>query len=331
MNKINFSENIFFDEDIKKIKKELYQKNFYKKKYSIYFQLKFIEKFLNELSKLLGKKFKKYNFYIYSSNNVNELPHSVNINHSKKILIFISNETNYIPFNLEKYFFCIFKCYLPYEPKNSKIFSFPLNIISDVKRNKVIPINKRPIDIFFCGNLNSNRLNLYNALSSNSKIFSKITNKFFYSILVRTGLKQKFLSRNMNIAVNGNNYIKFTNGFNGEGGGLNYNEYFRLLNNSKVILCPRGYISPETFRHYEAIKSGSVVITEKLPKTYFYKNAPYIEINNWKDGIIKAEKLILNLVKLKNIQKRNNLYYKQIMSEKSVAKYAYKLIKSIEK
>ena len=188
-----------------------------------------------------------------------------------------------------------------------------------------------PIDIFFCGNLNSNRLSLYHALSSNAKIFSKISNNFLYSFLIRLGLKKKFTSRNMSIGANGNNYIKFTNGFNGEGGGLNYNEYFRLLNNSKVILCPRGYISPETFRHYEAIKSGSVVISEKLPKTYFYKNAPYIEINNWKDGIAKAEKLILNLVKLKNIQKRNNLYYRQIMSEKSVAKYVYKLIKSIDK
>lgn len=135
----------------------------------------------------------------------------------------------------------------------------------------------------------------------------------------------------MSIGVNGNNYIKFTSGFNGQGGGLNYNEYIKLLTNSKIILCPKGYLSSETFRHYEAIKSGSIVITERLPKTYFYKNAPYIEVNNWKDGLLKAEELISSSVKLKYLQKKNSLFYKKFLSENSVAKYAYKVIKSFNK
>lgn len=331
MNKIYLSNNVFFDHDIKKNKNYLYKKKNYQKNYSIFFQLKFVEKFLDQLAKIMGKNFQNYNFYIYTSNDKDELPKSAAIDHPKKILIFISNESNYIPFNLENFFFCIFKCYLPYEPKNSKIFSFPLNIFSENSQKKLIPLDKRQIDIFFCGNLNSNRLSLYHALSSNAKIFSKISNKFLYSFLIRLGLKKKFTSRNMSIGVNGNNYIKFTDGFNGQGGGLSYNEYFKLLSNSKIVLCPRGYISSETFRHYEAIKSGSIIITEKLPKTYFYKNSRFIEINNWKEGLVKAEKLILNLAKLNSMQKINNSYYKNFLSEKSVAKYAYKVIKSISK
>lgn len=329
MNQINFFNNVFFDEDIKKENSEIYKKKSYEKNFLIFYHIKFIEKFLNELSILLGKKFNDYFFYIYT-NNKNELPKSITINHPKKILILISNEMKYIPFDLEKYFFCIFKSSLPYEIRKSKIFPFPLNTISNLYLKKIIPIKKRKFDIFFCGNLNKYRLDLYHALSSNAKIFSKISNKLFYTFLVGLGFKKRFVQRNMSVGVNGKNFIKFTIGLNGEGDGLPYDEYLRLLNDSKVALCPTGYMSTETFRHYEAIKSGCVIISNKLPDTYIFRKAPFVKINNWKEGLMKAEKLIMNTERLEDLQRKSILYHKTNLSEKFMAEYVLKKIRILE-
>ena len=211
MEKIIFFKNVFFDEDINKKKKELYKKINYKKTESIFFQINFINNFLFNLSNIIGKDFKYYNFYIYRSNNIYELPKSLKINHPKKILIYISNETDYIPTNLEKHFFCIFKCYLPYQLKKSNIFPFPLNIIPDISIKKIIPIEKRKIDIFFIGNLNRNRLDFFRAFYSDFKIFSKFSYKLIYSFLTRTGLIKKLINKDLSNKINGNKDDKATN------------------------------------------------------------------------------------------------------------------------
>ena len=64
MEKIIFFKNVFFDEDVEKKKKELYEKKNYKKTESFFFQINFINKFLSHLSNIMGKDFKCYNFYI---------------------------------------------------------------------------------------------------------------------------------------------------------------------------------------------------------------------------------------------------------------------------
>ena len=328
MEKIIFFKNVFFDEDLKKKKKKLYEKKNYKKIESFFFQINFINKFLLNLSIIMGKNFKYYNFYIYTSNNIYELPKSIKINHPKKILIYISNETDYIPSNMEKHFFCIFKCYLPYQLKKSNIFSFPINIIPDISIKKIIPIDKRKIDIFFIGNLNRSRLDFFRAFYSDFKIFSKFSYKFIYSFLARTGLIKKLINKDLSNKINGNNFIKFTNGFNT---GIQYDKYLKLLNNSKVVLCPKGFMSSETFRHFEAIRAGSVVVTEKLPNTYFYKKFPFVRINNWTVGLRKIEKLILDVNRLKKIQKKNRVFYDNNLSEAGTAKYVFKILKVLER
>jgi hypothetical protein len=328
MEKIIFFKNVFFDEDVEKKKKELYEKKNYKKTESFFFQINFINKFLSHLSNIMGKDFKCYNFYIYRSNNIYESPNSIKINHSKKILIYISNETDYIPSNIEKHFLCIFKCYLPYQLKKSNIFSFPLNIIPDISIEKIIPIEKRKIDIFFIGNLNRNRLDFFRAFYSASKIFLKFPYKFIYSFLTRTSFIKRLIDKDLSNKINGNNFIKFTNGFNA---GIQYDKYLKLLNNSKVVLCPKGFMSSETFRHFEAIRAGSVVITEKLPNTYFYKKFPCISINNWAVGLKKAEKLILDVNRLKKLQKKNRVFYDKNLSEAGTAKYVFNILKVLER
>ncbi len=56
-----------------------------------------------------------------------------------------------------------------------------------------------------------------------------------------------------------NKYINVTGGFSQ---GLEHREYFELMSRSKVVLAPRGNISPDSFRLYEALECGAVPIAE---------------------------------------------------------------------
>ena len=58
--------------------------------------------------------------------------------------------------------------------------------------------------------------------------------------------------------------------------------YFEVLANTQVCVAPRG-TAHETFRVYEALKLGCVVIADRLPRRPFYENSPIIEVSDWRD------------------------------------------------
>jgi Exostosin family len=57
-------------------------------------------------------------------------------------------------------------------------------------------------------------------------------------------------------------------------------EYTELLAQTRVCLVPRGH-SPETFRFFEALRSGCVVVSESLPDHWFYRRAPIVKVSRW--------------------------------------------------
>ena len=69
-------------------------------------------------------------------------------------------------------------------------------------------------------------------------------------------------------------------------------EYMKEMANSKICLAPRG-TSFETFRHYEAASVGCVLVSDRLPPTWFYRNAPLVFVRDWRkldqvlDGLLK--------------------------------------------
>lgn len=81
----------------------------------------------------------------------------------------------------------------------------------------------------------------------------------------------------------------------GFGQGLAYPEYFRLLTESKVVPCPGGPATPDTFRFYEALEAGCVPIVDiqsgqgdyggvYWEKVFgIYRNIPFPLIENWND------------------------------------------------
>ena len=56
--------------------------------------------------------------------------------------------------------------------------------------------------------------------------------------------------------------------------------YSLALMNAKVCLAPRG-TSVETFRFFEGMRAGCVVVGDGLPNHWFYEGAPMVRVDRW--------------------------------------------------
>ncbi|HTZ88894.1 MAG TPA: hypothetical protein VMA71_01060 [Alloacidobacterium sp.] len=61
-----------------------------------------------------------------------------------------------------------------------------------------------------------------------------------------------------------------------------FNTYSQKMMNSRICLAPRGSMA-ETFRLYEGLRAGCLVIANRLPDEPFLHGAPVIQIDNWKE------------------------------------------------
>lgn len=66
--------------------------------------------------------------------------------------------------------------------------------------------------------------------------------------------------------------------------GLEYSEYMDYMCRAKVVPCPAGYVSPDSFRLYEALEAGCIPIVEnKAFWTMLFGEVPFPVIENWDD------------------------------------------------
>jgi hypothetical protein len=71
--------------------------------------------------------------------------------------------------------------------------------------------------------------------------------------------------------------------------GLDHEEYCRLMSKSKIVLCPNGNISPDSFRLYETLEAGGIPIVESEFFNKMFKNVPFPIVGNslqWRDAIV---------------------------------------------
>jgi hypothetical protein len=57
-------------------------------------------------------------------------------------------------------------------------------------------------------------------------------------------------------------------------------DYSAALMNSRIAPCPRG-MSLETYRYFEALAAGCIVVAENLPARYYYRDAPILQVRKW--------------------------------------------------
>jgi hypothetical protein len=102
--------------------------------------------------------------------------------------------------------------------------------------------------------------------------------------------------------------------------GINYSE---KMINAKICLVPRG-TSFETFRFFEALRYGCIVITEALPSRWFYDGSPVIQLTDWNqlEGIL--EKLFENKQLMQQKHQESLNWWTIKCSEAAVGEYMAK-------
>jgi len=152
----------------------------------------------------------------------------------------------------------------------------------------------------------------------------------FAGQIPHTGTRDKFkrcLEDMLRITKNNYKYeIIYTNSFSG---GLNPKEYLQLLNDSKICLCPQGAFSDESFRFFECLRMGSFPMVERLPKFWYYEQAPILW-TNWQ-FLDKSLAMALNHLNSKKcIESISKLidYNLKILNPKNLAIELYSIIKN---
>ena len=119
-------------------------------------------------------------------------------------------------------------------------------------------------------------------------------------------------------------FFQFNEDFNK---GMDSESYQYFLQHSKISLCPKGWANSETFRLYEAMKYGCVVISEELPDREYYKGIPTIKVKNWSEGVKIARNLLKNPKKLEQMGLNNKKFYESNLSSKATAEIIAKKLK----
>ncbi|NQV55028.1 MAG: hypothetical protein HQ503_04145 [Rhodospirillales bacterium] len=181
------------------------------------------------------------------------------MSHPERVIVFqTSDEGHEIPAYADDVFL-VFKNYPPFDETPDNISVFPLGCNKDVPEIFPPAMTDRSLDIFFLGQ-------------------KGFRDEFFIET-------KKAFSNDGSLAVD----ISAAPGFRK---GLAPEDYASKLANTKIALSPRG-VSHETFRIYEAMRAGCVLIAARQLPSWFTNGWPVIEVGDW-EGIGPIARDLLN-------------------------------------
>jgi len=190
-------------------------------------------------------------------------------------------------FKLEtKYGICIIlsaegHSYIPPEVKNMKVFmNYP------PKNNNTFPHFFNPNDFVKIPNLFE--LQLGTAKWFNTKHDIDINERMYdisfigqYDPYTRVDFYKCAIDLKTQID---RSYIHFYEGWNN---GIGSEKYSEIMSQTKIALVPYGSASLDTFRFYEAMSCGCVVMSINQNNYEFMNGCPYLKLPNWNPGLIK--------------------------------------------
>jgi hypothetical protein len=106
-------------------------------------------------------------------------------------------------------------------------------------------------------------------------------------------------------------------------------EYSSTLMDTKICLVPRG-TSLETFRFFEGLRAGCVMITEGLPDRWFYDGAPVHTVNDWSELGEVLDRLLHDPDRLYRLHRAARTWWNEKCSEEAVGRYMADRLHSIE-
>ncbi|MEX0275151.1 MAG: hypothetical protein AB3N16_12315, partial [Flavobacteriaceae bacterium] len=165
--------------------------------------------------------------------------------------------------------------------------------------DEILAINDREHDVFYA---------------------AKVADKSFFSLRPKKHTRSKMMKVISKYKKSRSGHHILLSGFGSAQSELNHQEYARQLTHSKIVLCPRGNFE-ETYRVMESVRAGCVVICDKLPKRWYYKDHPVIEISDWRTLPKLLDTLLQEPDTLSTYQQKSLQWWENTVSEKAVAQY----------
>ena len=272
----------------------------------------YINSLFHHLSAEMGRSFEEVQFVVWSHLGPDGMPKAITRdNGRRKVVLYLSDESGSVPYQLTKHASAVFKCYLPREFPEQQIFAMPLGYVAGLPESDPIGMDRRRHNVFFSGCVQKNRLAMASTLYQLATGHVSLTDGEALGEFHRTG--DVDLSRAFP-----NSYIHFTSKF---GSGLNGIEYAATLEQSKIALCPPGWKSNETFRHFEAMRAGCVVVSSPLPATRLYRGAPFVILDSWAELGNTVGALLKDLPRLRLLQEQTVAWWESVCSERATARF----------
>jgi hypothetical protein len=159
---------------------------------------------------------------------------------------------------------------------NNAAYPIPLGYANQVEL-PIVPIEERTVDVFFAGSLSHNHHPRWSPLHwlRSPKHVARAR-----AIEEASALQSLAPELNVDLRVT-SDFAPHAVMFGKEDSDvLSAEQYSSKMMDARICLAPRG-TSPETFRYFEALRSGCVVISDVLPQHWYYDGSPAIELQDW--------------------------------------------------
>ena len=168
----------------------------------------------------------------------------------------------------------------------------------------LLPVESRPTDLFFAGSLEHDG-------SLRQRLGSPKTRarREMLAAVERLGRHRPGLRTD----------LRLTAGFSASES-TSAADYSQALMNSRVCLAPRG-TSVETFRILEGLRCGCVVVGERLPRHWFYKGSPVIQLDRWSDLEEALRPILDDPDELGRLHARSLAWWRDRCSEEPVGRF----------
>lgn len=243
-----------------------------------------------------------------------------------RVLIVLQDEKEVFPVEEFLSYQVIFRSYGNPPCGATRIHPFPVGYLNAAGEVEPVPFQEREIPVFFSGYLNRNRVDLYKQFRPVWWLPRRNLKSRYTRELARRLIDRFCPERQFENTIPGAR-IGFTEWY---GKGLAPEEYARILASSKIALCPPGFVSHETIRHWEAMRLGCVVISAPLPPSHFYKDSPIIQLGDWSGLRPLLDDLLRQPEKLAQLHEKSVAWWKRACSEEAVADYMANVILDTE-
>lgn len=284
----------------------------------------FLQKVFNGLSELMRDDFHRFTFVVHRRvfGEFAGKPIKLDRGGKGRVLVVVADEKEVFPVEEYQDYEHVFRAYG--NPDGTVCHAFPVGYHNAAGSAEPVDFDQRRISVFFSGYLNRNRLDLYKQFRPVWWLPRRNLRNRYVKELARRAVERLTRERAFPDAIPGGR-IAFTEWF---GKGLPPEEYAQTLANTKIALCPPGFVSHETIRHWEAMRLGCVVISAPLPANRFYEGSPIIQLKDWSELRPLLTELLSDPARLRGLHKATVEWWKSRCSEKAVAEYMANLLTS---